>query len=101
MALDDERHLKLVQAELLSDIQMQDEQPPVAVPVPPSLLVNQENIRNAWEFTVSGSEKAITDWFRRLCRVNLRESPSPSLRACSVLGERHVVSGSPNPVFNK
>jgi hypothetical protein len=60
-----------------------------------SLQMNQDNIRNVWEFSVSGGEKAYSDWLRRLCRVHLRESPSPSLRACSLLAEKYMVRRSP------
>ena len=67
------------------------------VPIPvivhqPNLTVSQDNIRAAWDFNISGGEKAYQDWFRRLSRVHLRESPSPPLRACYLVAERYQVT---------
>lgn len=78
----------------LDVLTMDTTQPDVPAVDPAAMAVlqlSQENIINAWDMSVSGGETSYADWFRRLCRVHLRESPSPSLRACSLVAERYVV----------
>eukprot|EP00820_Chromera_velia_P019501 Cvel_28328.t1-p1 / transcript=Cvel_28328.t1 / gene=Cvel_28328 / organism=Chromera_velia_CCMP2878 / gene_product=Target of rapamycin, putative / transcript_product=Target of rapamycin, putative / location=Cvel_scaffold3684:1-13594(-) / protein_length=1847 / sequence_SO=supercontig / SO=protein_coding / is_pseudo=false len=52
-----------------------------------NLEVNQQNLRAAWDTAGRTTKDEWTEWMRRFSLELLRESPSPSLRACWSLAQ--------------
>ena len=53
----------------------------------PSEEVNRQTLRAAWEATQRSTREDWHEWMRRLSVEMLRESPSPSMRACATLAQ--------------
>ena len=51
--------------------------------------VGERNLSKAWDHREHYTVEDWTEWMRRLSVELLRESPSPSLRPCHVLGQVH------------
>ena len=53
------------------------------------LQVSQSNLKKAWEVSQRSTSDDWVEWFRVLSIELLKESPSPPLRACSILAQKH------------
>jgi len=54
------------------------------------LPMNQNNLKRAWDVTQWSTAEDWDEWIRRFSVELLRESPAPSLRACSALAQVHA-----------
>ena len=48
-----------------------------------------ENLQAAWDVSKRVSKEDWLDWYNRLCSELLKASPSPALRACWKVAQRH------------
>ena len=48
-----------------------------------------KNLQSAWEVSRRVSKDDWLDWYNRLCSELLKASPSPALRACWKVAQRH------------
>ena len=53
------------------------------------LPVSQSNLKKAWEVSQRSTSDDWVEWFRVFSIELLKESPSPPLRACSILAQKH------------
>ena len=53
------------------------------------LQVSQSNLKKAWEVSQRSTSDDWVEWFRVFSIELLKESPSPPLRACSILAQKH------------
>ena len=53
------------------------------------LSVSQAQLKKAWEVSQRSTGDDWVEWFRVLSIELLKESPSPPLRACSILAQKH------------
>eukprot|EP01083_Nonionella_stella_P022317 61746_1 len=65
------------------------------------LQVNQPNLRKAWDSAQRATREDWTDWMRCFSIELLKESPSPALRSCSALAQKHSALARElfNPAF--
>jgi phosphatidylinositol kinase/protein kinase (PI-3 family) len=59
------------------------------VGLPRSLPLNQQQLARAWDVSQRSTANDWNEWLRRLRVDLLRESPSPSLRACAALAQAY------------
>ena len=59
------------------------------LPTPVKLTLNQQQLQRAWDVTQRSTAEDWNEWLKRLRLDLLRESPSPSLRACASLAQAH------------
>ena len=53
------------------------------------LQVNQNNLKKAWEVSQRSTRDDWVEWMRGFSIELLKESPSPALRACSILAQKY------------
>lgn len=62
---------------------------PTGGSVPAKLVLNQQHLQRAWDVSQRSTSNDWTEWLWRFKVELLRESPVPTLRACSALAQAH------------
>lgn len=63
--------------------------PPSSLATGNKILVGQQGLKKAWEVSQRSTREDWKEWMRRFSLELLKSSPSPALRACSSLGQKH------------